>query len=131
MLGCEQEYYEAVKNPLTLETLAFRLKMGDYYRNKECLLSDITLMVHHLSSSLPLILAAVIYLSLTQHHDRRHSLIRFDIPDNYLFALSSLTPPYHLSISTFVSLPSFVCQLVGPFLSNFSFRNISFVSLGG
>ena len=43
-----------VKNPLTLETLAFRLKMGDYYRNKECLLSDITLMVRDVTPVLSL-----------------------------------------------------------------------------
>lgn len=40
-----KEYEEVVKNPLSLEMIAARLKMGDYYRNKESLLSDLMLMV--------------------------------------------------------------------------------------
>ena len=40
-----QEYEEMVKNPINLEVIAFRLKMGDYYRNKECMLADLELMV--------------------------------------------------------------------------------------
>ena len=59
----EQEYHEVVKNPLTLETLAFRLKMGDYYRNKECLLSDITLMVRDVTPNLSLSLLCSLLLS--------------------------------------------------------------------
>ena len=46
-LSRKQEYEDAIRNPINLEIIAVRQKMGDYYRSKESMLADLDLMVSH------------------------------------------------------------------------------------
>lgn len=41
------EYYETIKNPLSLKDVSDRLKLGDYYRCKEQMMADLMLMVEN------------------------------------------------------------------------------------